>query len=335
MRRGALKEALSRHNAAVIVTHRYADVDAVASAHAIRYVALNKLGTPSVDVLCPDGVSARSRSVLERIGISFECLEDPEGYRPPQSALLVLVDVGGVGQLERFSWLLETSGTKVLVDHHTRSEIREAVDLVITLPGAQSSSEVVALSLGELIDDPNVATLLLAGIVADTSRFARASRSTFAAVLRLMQVGSYTKALASLKAEEDISMRMAKLKGAQRTIVEKVGDHIITVTHVSSYESDVASSLISLGSDLALVVSPKEQETRVVIRASERFPGNLLDAVWKRLRESLRPESSGGHARAGVLVLAEVVSKKDASRMCKELSKTVRNVISGKQRTMV
>ncbi len=92
-----------------------------------------------------------------------------------------------------------------------------------------------------------------------------------------------------------LSERLAVLKGMRRGVIHVVGDTVIVVTRVGSFEGVVASHLIDVGADIAIVYSKK----RVTVRS--RFPvKHVFDAA-----ASLWNGNCGGHERAFTCVVPQ------------------------------
>jgi len=313
-----------------LLTHRYADTDALASALTFRYVLTNKYRYEQVLFFCPEGISAQALNLAKELGLEPYCVDDYAASfsLPSSNTILIIIDAGGSGQLGAFKDLLNKDYDKLLVDHHRKNDLVRLADYVVMPRHAFSTSEIVAIVFKDLIDNVEIAGLLLAGIIHDTSRFRRASSLTFKASYNLARLFSYGRLLSMLSVEEDLSKRLAKLKAAQRAIVTSSGDYIVLVTHVGSFESDVAVSLMSLGADLVVVVSPKDNETRIVVRGSGKINSGLWEKIIKLLENNLEPMSHGGHVRAWVFVINRVFSKKELPSFCKRISDILINALS-------
>lgn len=322
-KRKTLYDILSESDNALIVMHRYADVDALASALAFDYVLREKLGYSRTIIICPEGINAFAKSLAKKMEISFECVERLGEIETEtldrERTLVILLDVGGESQLGEFKDLIAGGFRTILVDHHHKNDLKNRVDMRITPSNACSTSEITATLLREHIDDKKIASALLAGIVFDTSRFKRASKMTFSSARFLCELTNYSAVLSLMETEEDLSKRMAKLRGAQRAIVERSGNTVIAVTHVSSYESDVAASLVLLGADISMVVSPKEDGTKITYRITDKVPNELLERVKSKIARELDLVSHGGHRRAGVFVLKGKLNKRELPSFCKKL----------------
>jgi len=64
---------------------------------------------------------------------------------------------------------------------------------------------------------------------------------------------------------------IAKLKGTKRSNIFRLGDWVAVTSHVGSFQAQVARALIVLGADVAVVGGVVGGETRVSLRAGQRF----------------------------------------------------------------
>ncbi len=77
------------------------------------------------------------------------------------------------------------------------------------------------------------------------------------------------------------------MKGGQRLRYQSLGNYIVAVSQVSSFESDVSGALLSLGADIAFVGSQREDGFRISARATQTIVkeglhlGNLMVDVGK------------------------------------------------------
>lgn len=319
-----LRKLFNEYKNAIIITHKYADVDALASAISFRHILKNKLSYDNVLFLCPDGINSSALKLTERLGIKTDCLRENssinENSFSPENTIVLLLDVGGCNQLANFEEILKTEYKKILIDHHYQNDLVEKVNYVFMPSNAFSTSEITTIVFRDMIDDEKIASLLVAGIIHDTSRFKRASYVTFKSMSYLAKIVSYEKLVLLMREDEELSKRMAKLKAAQRVIISRIGNLIITVTFVSNFESDIASSLINLGSDMVIVVSPKENETRIVVKSTRSISIDIWKKAIELLVKELGPVSYGGHFGASILVLKEVFSKRELPGLCKKIS---------------
>lgn len=287
----------------VIASHANADLDAIASALAAGKLVEQIGATGGILV---DGISELSRDALRALSIDLK--EAPHG-----EACLV-VDASSWAQLGAAREACSSTGLVILIDHHAPGGIAQASSLSFIDESAGSTSEILveALSLAGATLREEEATLLSMGILADTKMLMRPGSRTFWAMSVLQRWGcDYGLAVRILsekrkKRQEDLSYRMALLKALSRLRVGRAcGDIIVAATHVSSFESDASSAILSLGADVALVAADKEGSHRISIRVSERALARGLKAslLALYLAERLGGEG-GGHERVAMAHLA-------------------------------
>jgi len=323
----SLKKELEGKRSCALLTHSNADVDAVASALSLKLFMERALGYERVVLASWGGPSKAARAAVERAGFSATWVEVGEVELPEA---VVLVDVASTRQLGGFEALVakaESEGKPLyLVDHHAHNSLVKRVRAALYAPQCPSLSEALALVLPEEVVR-EVSCLLLAGIVSDTGKFSRAARTTFLAAFKLTSYCSYARALSLLAQEEELSERLASLKAMQRLVVEVKNDKIVAATHVGSYEGKVAAQIVSLGGDVVLVATSKEDGTKVVYRFSERVDAALAQKVVKGVAEALGARSWGGHARAGAIVLDKKLGKRELPLFVKKLAELATSLL--------
>jgi nanoRNase/pAp phosphatase (c-di-AMP/oligoRNAs hydrolase) len=254
---------------AVVICHRNADADAYLSAFALSRLISSLSPRCSVDLACPEGMTILTAKLSKLY--PHEVLDGPTGR---DYDLYVAVDVGDTELLRGWAEKLRSAeGKRVLVDHHPLRS-GDLYDELIVDEDATSAAEVV-LSLFEKLGvtpDQQTAQALLTGIVFDSSHLAIAGPSGLRAAVRLMDLGAdVAEARRVLRSDVDYGEVMAKLKGVRRIAIYKVGPWLVVTSGVGSYQAHVARALIPLGADVALVGGVTDGETRVSLRASQRF----------------------------------------------------------------
>ncbi len=253
---------------AAVVCHRNADADAYLSAFATSKLLRSLAPRCRVDIVTPGGMTTLTQklsgvftaSVVEESDIDYD--------------LYVAVDVGDTELLK--SWLAKMrSGTaaRVLIDHHPLRD-REAYDHVIVDEEATSAAEVVFMLFKELHVkiDRETAQALLAGILFDSQHLTIAGEAALRATVELISCGAdIAEARRALRSQPDYGEVIAKLKGAQRVKIFKLGTWVAVTSEVGSFQAQAARSMISLGADLASVGGTSNRETRVSLRSSQRF----------------------------------------------------------------
>ena len=298
-------EALTKPGRALIVTHRNADLDALASAVLVSS-ALQALGKDHC-IGFPEGVSRISRNALETLGIEVSvCTGSVE------APIAIAVDASNGVMLGSYYEPYKRSAERVLIDHHEPGELASLATAKILEPEAASTSELVVEVLSNLKTrpEPKVATLGLAGIIYDSRRYAHAIPRTFSSSMKLLEWGAdYQAALAlALPRGEtgrgeahDFSERMAIVKAASRMKVERACSLIITVSHIGSFESSAARSLLRLGADVAGIVAPREPHSRVSVRVSKRAMEKGVEASWIAEYIASRLGGQGGGHKAAAM----------------------------------
>ncbi|GAB6147681.1 bifunctional oligoribonuclease/PAP phosphatase NrnA [Stetteria hydrogenophila] len=314
----------------MIVTHRNADPDAVASA-VIAYRAAEAAGCRPC-IFFPEGVSSAARSVAEAFSVdlaSMECSGAP-GREDLGGAVVVIVDSSNSTQVGLGEEELRSAGSVVLIDHHEPGDLVEMAKAAVHEPGAATATQLalrVLLAMGGRLS-PHESSLALAGIIHDTRRFLRADSEAFASASLLIKWGGdYGRVVSILgrgkrPADMDVSERIARLKAAQRAVIGRFcRDYIVAVTHVGSFESSAARALLELGADVAVVVSSKGEETRVSVRVSRRAleAGVSAAEIARYVAEKLGGKG-GGHGEAG---MAHVPRKLNAADVAAELAKSL------------
>ncbi len=281
-----------------VIVHRHADPDAVASASPFMIMF-------SAKGYAPQGLSAQGKRVAEHLGLEFL-------QKEPEEDVLIIVDTASSSQLPGIS----LEGKDYLrIDHHAEGDLRP----FMVYPQASSTSEIVALAFRSLgLELPKaVAEALMAGIIYDSKVFRLAKPSTFTAMEYLSRYGSVSKAFSILgeQREEDISVKIAKVKACERLVHRKVKDFVIGVTEIGAHESSVAKALLSMGLDVAFVVREEKDEVRVYARASPRAQKYLdLAKFLSELAEELGGKG-GGHRGAAGAILPKVEYEKLVNKL--------------------
>ena len=285
----------------VVMGHRNADPDALASAYVVREMLRAK--GYDARLVFPEGLSqASKRLVREVIGKDPGDVEDEA---PEESAMAVVVDTASpeqLGELSNFA----LNVLLVVIDHHSSNKLVERAKVAIHDATARATSELVYLMATHILGlelDRKALELLLAGIVYDTRHFILSNARTLRIASELLEQGASLERV--LKALQSPPMeppeRIARIKGAKRMHCVRAGDYIVAFTHVGAYESSVARALLDLGADLVIVVSERGSETRIVGRAKKSIVEKLGIHLGRDIMEQLGRSlggGGGGHAQA-------------------------------------
>jgi nanoRNase/pAp phosphatase (c-di-AMP/oligoRNAs hydrolase) len=290
LRKFPFLEAKDLHRAAV-VCHRNADADAYLSGFALAKLIESLAPRCEVDIVTPGGMTTLTTKLSPRF--PHRTVEQSE----EEYDLYVAVDVGDEELLNEWKEKMRAGGgMKVLVDHHPLRG-GSIYDKTIVDEGATSAAEVVFGLFRELSVeiDPQTAQALLEALMFDSSHLAIAGPSGLRTVVKLMDAGAdLALARKELRSEPDYGEVLAKLKGAQRLKIYRAGDWVAASSIVGSFQAHVARSLVYLGADIAVVCGESEGETRVSLRATQRF----FDGTGIKLGTQVSEEMSrrlGGH----------------------------------------
>jgi nanoRNase/pAp phosphatase (c-di-AMP/oligoRNAs hydrolase) len=274
-----------------VICHRNADADAYLSAFAISALIRAKARECSVVIVVPQGMTTLTTRLSRKF--THKLTED----EPGDYDLYVAVDVGDTQLLE--DWLgrmKESRGTKVLIDHHPlRNE--SLYGHAIVDENATSTGEVVYRLFREthVELERTVAQALLEAIVFDSSHLAIAGDGGLRAVVGLLDAGAdLSEARKDLRSDPDYGEVLARLKGAKRLSIYKLGDWVMATSKIGSFQAHVARSLIFLGADIAVVVGETDDETRVSMRSTQRFFESTGLHLGTQLAEKVG-NALGGH----------------------------------------
>lgn len=276
---------------AAVVCHRNADADAYLSAYAVSHLLQTIAPRCKVDIATPGGMT----TLTEKLSGLFKASVVEES--DTDYDLYVAVDVGDTELLK--SWLAKMNAgktTRILIDHHPLRD-RETYDYVVVNEEATSAAEVV-FGLFEALRvkiDRQTAQALLEGIIFDSQHLTIAGEAALGAVVALISRGAdIAEARRVLRSQPDYSEVIAKLKGAQRIKIFKVGDWVAVTSEVGSFQAQAARSMVSLGADLASVGGTSNGETRVSLRSSQGFFEATKIKLGSQVAEFIA-DGLGGH----------------------------------------
>ena len=245
-------QLLDYHNI-LYLCHRNADPDALGSAFALKEAIGGTIGVI-------DGCD-RVATVLAR-QLNIEFVTDPA----PDYDLVVVVDTSTLAQLNGFPLK-----NYAVIDHHATTSLNE--NAAFYLHRNKRSAAEIVLGVLNIMGAPvmrRAAFALIAGIITDTGNFKHATSDSFKAVAELIELSGieYNEVMDALSTfPQDISMRIAFLKAAQRSVIERVDDWVIVTSQVSSFGGAAASNLISIGADVAFVASKEGDQVKMSARA--------------------------------------------------------------------
>lgn len=274
----------------LLLTHHNADIDAVASVLAL-HVGLKRLGIES-DIAAAESVAKPS----QKLAAGFDFLIDPDCS---QYDNVILVETSVPEQLHT----VRNLRADMIIDHHPPGKLAEHAKVKWIDENQKSASQMIFALLKELDVgiDAHLASLIAAGIVADTAHLRIAELPEFEVLVELLKAGAHwADVLKLLETPTDKSESIAVLLAANRMELWKIGDLVLAFSHVKSHEAAAARGLVKLGADVAVVVADKEEEVRISSRGRPWIEKASLDLsrIFQEVGK-LIGGSGGGHAQAG------------------------------------
>jgi phosphoesterase RecJ-like protein len=315
---GTIKEVQAEN--ILLLCHHNADPDAIGSAYALQSLLLRLSPSWTVELGAAQGISRLSKHVLSYVPVNINMQPNVE-----KAHVIVLLDTNTIQQLDALSERVAKSpATLIVVDHHAlHPETMQRAKLCITSEEASSTCEIVYSFYKQASLQPSldVAKALFLGIAFDTRHFTLASSYTFKVISELVDVGVNAQdALARLAMPMDPSERIARIKACKRAELYRMGNWIIALSHVSSYQASAARALVDLGVHAAAVAGERDGQTEVSLRCTREFNQqtgvHLGRDIAKPLGESLQGMGGGHAAAAGVNGRGDVAS---ALRQCLDL----------------
>ncbi|MGQ4833467.1 MAG: DHH family phosphoesterase [Candidatus Asgardarchaeia archaeon] len=286
-----------------ILTHKLADPDAVASAFTLSRL-LDYYGIKS-DIFA-ESLKVVSKKIQSHFSIDIKSSVPSKEY-----SLVILVDSNNLDATGLISKYFPPNQFRFsIIDHHTPSEFLRIIphNLAFFDASATSSSELMFF----LFENSRAvkllksySTILLAGILYDTNRFSFINNRVFYVAQSLINNGAdYLFAQSLIERDVSYSEKIAKLKGAQRLKLYRIGHWIISFTSVNSYGGVICNALLNLGADVAAVCSVRNNYIILTVRATQHFYNetkiDLAEDVISILKRSF-DATGGGHSTAAVI----------------------------------
>lgn len=296
----------------VITTHDLADIDAVASAFALKLFLENFFHKELIDIRIPN-CSKPTKQIISEIKSLYPCILENTFNVEACPDLLIVTDTNNIDKTNLSAIKIdpeEMIPNIIFIDHHIKGKDNDNSinEYNMVLEEYTSSSEMILdfFRIFKFTIKPCLIYLLSAGILKDTGNFKHANNRTFESFNFLLQKGVDYQILRDImNLDLDLSKKIANIKGAQRSELIRCGEWLMCITRISNYEASVASSLKNLGCDVAVVVSKskKGEMFRITARANHKVikeKGINIGELFSSLsnNENL---SGGGHKGAGTL----------------------------------
>lgn len=266
---------LENESVVYITTHVNADMDAIASTFGMKFLLQSLFPDKQFHLVIP-GQNALATHVLE----SLNLLGEIERNWPLEIPFLLVVDTNDllVTELprEKGSNIITLNlHTIVMIDHHLEVKTPDSrLSLTHTLSNYESNAEIIAELFQCVNITPSIviAKLMAIGILTDTGYFKYGNNRSIAIMNWLLNIGIDLKEINHLLSVPlPNSERIARLKAAIRMgEIRYVGEYMVAISHVSSYEASASKALVDLGADIGFViVREKAKRFRMSARAAE------------------------------------------------------------------
>jgi bifunctional oligoribonuclease and PAP phosphatase NrnA len=299
----------------LLLCHKSADADAVCSAYAFQGLLKRFMPDLVVEIGAPQGINKPTKQLLESLPITVNLKPNIES-----ASALFLIDMNTVEQLDEIVDRLKASkAPMIIIDHHAPSPDTLGIcKICIINEQAAATCEIIY----QMYQEANIqltlneAKALFTGIAFDTRHFALGDSDTFRIAGGLVNAGVDAQAMLALFQNPiDNSERLAKLKACKRAKIEKIGEWIITLSHLSAYEASAAKSLVDLGAHMAAVAGKKNGKLEVSLRCNRDFTEktgiHLGKDIAMPLGEALGGVGGGHAMAAGVNGKGEVENALD------------------------
>jgi len=316
-------ETLNDDSVIYIFLHQNADPDALCSAEAIKDLIF-KIGKGITVKLFADSLNISAKRIAESHSIEI-IFEIPD----VQPELIISVDTANFSQFNKFESFVKNSAvTKIVIDHHKKSELAVHANLIIHDTELGSTCLIVAKLFESMTitPTPRVSTILICGHLYDSRRFIHGtSSSVFRLIANLIDYGgNYSEANQYLQNDMTLGEKIARIKASKRVNYRIIKNLLIGTTKISAFEASAARSLIGLGCDAILVLAKKGNEIRGSGRTSlqnDIHMGEILSKLTSEFENEINDTqtnfifSSGGHKNAAGLNVKPPLSNKQQEKL--------------------
>jgi len=288
----------------LITTHDLVDIDGLVSCTVLKHF-LNQLVRDQIIEIQFSEVSKPSKTFMANFTKKFDDFKFLFKFSHNLSDfdVVLILDTHNLNLVKSYEKkaLTEELAPFIFIDHHflMNKEYKGNLSQFNIISDNYSSTAEIILNLCEEYNvdlNPPLKYLLISGILTDSGFFKYGNNNTIFNTSKLLDDNiTIQEVMLLLNRDEEISERIAKIKGMQRVKLIREKDWLIGLSYVSSYEASVASSLVKAGFDVSIVYSEKPKGYRISTRAkkntclkSQLHLGRILDEI------SHEHEGSGG-----------------------------------------
>ncbi|MFH0713808.1 MAG: DHH family phosphoesterase [Candidatus Micrarchaeota archaeon] len=318
-----LRELHSLKGSTLISFHSLGDVEAIASAVALSHLLKNV----KVVVKSPDKPNSTARHLLQKLEIpTIPALVENEVKKFDN---VVLVDVANSQMLgKEGSEFAKFKGKLIAIDHHEHGKLLKNGH-VFEFPHRTSCCEVIYdlyRVSGKKIS-PEIATLLLCGVITDTANFKTANRETFQAVAQLLLASDkkYEELLQLVKTIPDASEVKQIFNALQGTELIETQIGIVGVARASCFEAKIALTLVEIGCVVGVCVDVKNGKIAMVkdnenVTVDAINVGELMKFAGREMNGS-----GGGHESVGGCSGKKELTEKALEKLVERVEKNLAN----------
>ncbi|MFX1391434.1 MAG: bifunctional oligoribonuclease/PAP phosphatase NrnA [Promethearchaeota archaeon] len=293
----------------LITTHDIVDIDGLASCFTLKFFLINKIKNQGVSIYFSE-LSKRTQNFLNKFSQKYP--DFPIYYLNTIDLssfnIILILDANNLNQINLGNNKdIKDSGIPyIFIDHHYMNNKSLMSSLNLIFDKYSSTAEIVfeLIKFYRISLTNPIRTLLISAIITDSGFFKHGNNKTIHNISKLMDKDILLQDINFLlKKEIDISEKIAKIKAMQRVELIKKGEFLIGVTNVSSYGASVASTLIRLGCDIAIVYTKEKNQYRINTRAKKLVcieTGLNLAKILEEFSDKYNG-NGGGHDGAAAL----------------------------------
>jgi nanoRNase/pAp phosphatase (c-di-AMP/oligoRNAs hydrolase) len=287
----------------LITSHDLVDIDGFVSSYALKFFLTQHCNKP-ISIFFSE-LSKHTKNFLLRFSEKFPefIFTHTNEVNYSEFDVCIIIDTNDLSQIQfNRKEAIKLEIPYIFIDHHhfDKNLLKSGniTSLNLINDNVSSTSEIIL----ELFDYYNqnltlpYKNLIVAAILTDSGFFKFGNNQTIKKVSNLLgEEVDFQQIKLMLQNEDDISDRIAKIKGLQRVELIREGDYLIGISNVSSFGARVASMLIKMGFDISIVYSKEKNKNVINCRAKKSICMETELHLGKILEEiSEYSEGSGG-----------------------------------------
>ena len=295
----------------LITTHDLADIDGFVSCYTLKFF-LTKYCAKPISIFFSE-LSKHTKNFMLRFSEKFPefIFTHTNEVNFSEFDVCIINDTNDLSQIQfNRSEAIKLEIPYIFIDHHhlNKNILRNGnIDSLNLINDNASSTSEIILELIEYFNQNltvSYKNLIVAAILTDSGFFKYGNNQTIKKVSNLLgEEVNFQLLQLMLRNEDDISERIAKIKGLQRVELIREGDYLIGISNVSSFGARVASMLLNMGFDISIVYSKEKNKNVINCRAKQTIcmqTGLHLGKILEEISE-YSEGSGGGHDGAASL----------------------------------